>query len=133
MTAKTYLEPQTAVPVYDECDILVVGGGAAGHSAAIAAARAGNKNIILMERYGYFGGDATGGYVIMLPNLSWYDKSFVRGIQEEWFTRLAKYPGTMRGPSLQEIGSVDFRPERVEERLQIWERTWEPVFSATEA
>lgn len=29
--------------------------------------------------------------------------------------------------SLQEIGSVDFRPERVEEQLQIWERTWEPL------
>ena len=107
MTAKTYLEPQTAVPVYDECDILVVGGGAAGHSAAIAAARAGNKNIILMERYGYFGGDVTGGYVIMLPNLSWYDKSFVRGLQEEWFTRLAKYPGTVRAPGLDEIGCTD--------------------------
>ena len=107
MSAKTYLEPQTTVPVYDECDILVVGGGAAGHSAAVAAARAGCKNVILMERYGYFGGDATGGYVIMMPNLSWYGKSFVRGLQEEWFTRLAKYPGTVCGPSLKEIGSTD--------------------------
>ncbi len=34
MNAKTYLEPQTVLPVYDECDVLVVGGGAAGHSAA---------------------------------------------------------------------------------------------------
>ena len=57
MSAKTYLEPQTTVPVYDECDILVVGGGATGHSAAVAAARAGCKNVALMERYGYFGGD----------------------------------------------------------------------------
>ncbi len=107
MTAKTYIEPQTTVPVYDECDVLVVGGGAAGHSAAIAAARAGCKNVVLMERYGYFGGDVTGGYVIMLPNLSWYDKSFIRGLQEEWFTRLAKYPGTVRAPGLDEIGSTD--------------------------
>ena len=55
-------ELDAKIPVYDTCDILVVGGGAAGHSAAIAAARAGAKNIILMERYGYMGGDATGGY-----------------------------------------------------------------------
>ena len=107
MSAKTYIEPQTTVPVYDECDVLVVGGGAAGHSAALAAARAGNKNVILMERYGYFGGDVTGGYVIMLPNLSWYNKSFIRGIQEEWFTRLEKIPGAMRAPSLKDIGSTD--------------------------
>ena len=30
---KTYLEPQTVLPVYDECDVLVAGGGSAGHSA----------------------------------------------------------------------------------------------------
>ena len=105
--SKTYLEPAHEIPVYAECDILIVGGGAAGHSAAIAAARAGAKNIILMERYGYMGGDVTGGYVIMVPNLSWYDKSFVRGIQEEWFTRLEKIPEAVKAPSLSEIGSQD--------------------------
>ena len=104
---QTYLEQSCEIPVYDECDILVVGGGAAGHSAAIAAARAGAKNIILMERYGYMGGDVTGGYVIMVPNLSWYNKSFVRGLQEEWFTRLQKIPGAVRAPSLEEIGETD--------------------------
>lgn len=104
---KTYLEQNSEIPVYAECDILVVGGGAAGHSAAIAAARAGAKNIILMERYGYMGGDVTGGYVIMVPNLSWYNKSFVRGLQEEWFTRLSKIPGAVRAPSLEEIGETD--------------------------
>lgn len=105
--SKTVLEQAAALPVYDECDVLVVGGGAAGHSAAIAAARAGCKDIILMERYGYMGGDVTGGYVIMVPNLSWYDKSFVRGLQEEWFTRLEKIPGAVRAPSLEDIGKTD--------------------------
>ncbi|MFA6890696.1 MAG: FAD-dependent oxidoreductase [Sphaerochaetaceae bacterium] len=100
-------EKQRTTPVYDECDVLVVGGGAAGHSAAVAAARAGCRNVILMERYGYMGGDVTGGYVIMVPNLSWYGKSFVRGLQEEWFTRLSKIPGAVKGPSLQQIGSTD--------------------------
>lgn len=87
--SKTIQETNT-VPVYDECDVLVVGGGAAGHSAAIAAARAGAKKVIILERYGYFGGDVTGGYVLMIPTMSWYNKSFVRGLQEEWFTRLDK-------------------------------------------
>ena len=93
---ETYTETPRSIEVYDKCDVLVVGSGAAGHSAAIAAARAGCKNIVLMERYGYSGGDVTGGYVIMVPNLSWYDKSFVRGLQEEWFTRLEPIPAFYR-------------------------------------
>ena len=92
MDNNTYVESSNSLPIYDECDILIVGGGAAGHSAAIAAARAGAKNIVIMERYGYMGGDATGGYVIMVPDLSWYDKQFVRGLQEEWFTRRYRMP-----------------------------------------
>ena len=58
-----YEEPARKLPVYDRCDILIVGSGCAGHSAAIAAARAGAKDIVLMERYGYSGGDVTGAYV----------------------------------------------------------------------
>lgn len=111
MSAKTYFEPQTAIPVYDECDVLVVGGGAAGHSAAVAAARAGCKNVILMERYGYCGGDVTGGYVLLIPSLSFHEKTYVQGIQEEWFTRLAKIPGAVCGPGMELAGSTD--PELV--------------------
>ena len=107
MSAKTYIEPQTTIPVYDECDILVVGGGSAGHSAAIAAARAGNKNIILMERYGYCGGDVTGGYVLLIPALSFHEKTYVRGLQEEWYTRLKKIPGAVMGPPAELAGSHD--------------------------
>ena len=107
MCAKTILEPQTAVPVYDECDVLVVGGGSAGHSAAVAAARAGCKNVILMERYGYCGGDVTGGYVLLVPALSFHEKTYVRGIQEEWFTRLKKIPGAVAGPEMSLAGSHD--------------------------
>lgn len=105
METKTYLESANNLPVCEECDVLVVGGGAAGHSAAIAAARAGCEKVILMERYGYFGGDATGGYVIMIPALSWRKFSMVRGLQEEWFTRLDKSaPEAYISPSLDEIG-----------------------------
>lgn len=107
MSAKTYIEPQTSIPVYDECDVLVVGGGSAGHSAAVAAARAGCKNVILMERYGYCGGDVTGGYVLLIPSLSFHEKTYVRGIQEEWFTRLSKIPNAVAGPSMELAGSRD--------------------------
>jgi cation diffusion facilitator CzcD-associated flavoprotein CzcO len=106
--AKTYFEPGRELPVYAECDVLVVGSGAAGHSAAVAAARAGVKNIILMERYGYSGGDVTGDYVLMVPRLSWKTLPFVRGIQEEWFDRMEKaVPGSTWGPRMQDIGKED--------------------------
>jgi len=107
MCAKTIIEPQTTIPVYDECDVLVVGGGSAGHSAAVAAARAGCKNVILMERYGYCGGDVTGGYVLLIPCLSFHDKCYVSGIQEEWYTRLSKIPGAVSGPAANLAGSHD--------------------------
>ena len=104
---KQYYEEARWLKVYDECELLIIGSGAAGHSAAIAAARAGCRNIILMDRYGYSGGDVTGGYVIMVPDLSWYDKQFVKGLQEEWFQRMKHIPGAVRGPEGVQMGSTD--------------------------
>ena len=112
--AKTYLEAACELPIYDECDVLVVGGGSAGHSAAIAAARAGCEKVILMERFGYFGGDVTGGYVLMIPAMSWHNFNCVRGLQEEWFARLDKTaPDSYISPSRDEVGSKNpFKLER---------------------
>ena len=99
-----YIEAANTLPIYDECDVLVVGGGAAGHAAAVSAARAG-ANVIIMERYGYFGGDVTGGYVLLIPTLNWRTHSIIRGVQEEWFTRLDKNaPGSYIGPPLKYVG-----------------------------
>lgn len=107
MTNKTYLEPAAELRSRRNATSWWSAAARPGHSAAIAAARAGAKNIILLERYGYMGGDVTGGYVIMVPNLSWYDKSFVRGLQEEWFTRLSKIPGAVTAPGLDQVGCTD--------------------------
>ena len=106
--ANTFLEPANEIKIYADCDVLVVGAGSAGHSAAIAAARAGAKKVILMERYGYSGGDVTGDYVLMVPNLSYKTLPYVRGIQEEWFDRMeAAVPGSTWGPRMKEIGKED--------------------------
>src|ERR1700722_14122189 len=44
------------------CDVLVIGGGAAGIAAATAAGRAGAQTILL-ERYGFLGGLASAAWV----------------------------------------------------------------------
>jgi len=63
----TITEPAREIPVIDEADVLVVGGGTAGLPAAIAAGRQG-ANVLLLERYGHVGGASTGGLVITLPD-----------------------------------------------------------------
>ena len=45
-----------------QCDVLVVGGGAAGVAAAVGASRSG-ANVVLVEKYGFMGGMATAGMV----------------------------------------------------------------------
>jgi hypothetical protein len=61
-------EPARTVPVMAETDVLVVGSGPGGLSAALAAAREGVKTT-LVERYGCFGGVITQA---MVGTLAWY-------------------------------------------------------------
>jgi len=61
-------EPARETPVLAETQVLVVGGGSAGVSAAVAAAREG-ADVMLVERYGQLGGLATGGLIILLLTL----------------------------------------------------------------
>ncbi len=57
--------PESRVPIVAEPDVLVVGGGSAGLAAATAAARNGAE-VMLVERFGYLGGLASGGLIILL-------------------------------------------------------------------
>jgi hypothetical protein len=76
-----------------DCDVLVCGGGMAGAMAAVAAARDGAR-VILAERYGFLGGNATAGAVAQFN--SWQTaagRRVVAGIAQEVVDRLRSYGG----------------------------------------
>ncbi|MFX1534192.1 MAG: FAD-dependent oxidoreductase [Promethearchaeota archaeon] len=71
--------------VMGDVDVVVVGGGPAGVAAAVSAARNG-IDVMLVERYPYLGGMATGGLVLFFIE---YDR-YEYGIMKETAERLTK-------------------------------------------
>ena len=78
------------------CDVLVVGGGVAGISAACCAAR-GGVSVILVERAGCLGGTASVGLVG--PFMSAFDplgkQQVIRGFLDEFVSRMAEKGGAI--------------------------------------
>ena len=76
------------IPVYHECDVLVVGGGPSGSAAAYAAAKTG-ADVVLLERYNHLGGLSTGGLVIWIDRMTdWTGRQVIRGFADEILDRL---------------------------------------------
>jgi FAD-dependent oxidoreductase family protein len=76
-------------PVVRRSDVVVVGGGPAGVSAAVAAARTG-ADVTLLERYSALGGLASGGMVLVLDDMINGSEITVTGIVDEYVERMAK-------------------------------------------
>ena len=76
-------------PVVRRSDVVVVGGGPAGVSAAVAAARSG-ISVTLVERYSALGGLASGGMVLVLDDMVNGEEVTVRGIVDEYVQRMAR-------------------------------------------
>ncbi len=72
-----------------EYDVAVCGGGPAGISAAVCSAREGLKTA-LIERYGYLGGQATGGLVILIVGLTDGKEQIIKGFCQEVIEALQK-------------------------------------------
>lgn len=89
------IQPRRELPILHQTDVLVVGGGPAGVTAAIAAQRAGAK-VTLVERYGHFGGLWTGGLVLLvIGHIVTGGKQVCQGIGEEMMRRLDKMDGAI--------------------------------------
>lgn len=80
-----------------ETDVLVIGSGPAGLAAAVAAARE-EAEVILLERYGFFGGNITGALV---ESIAWYRHEGTvegGGIGMEFEQRTAEMGGAYEDP-----------------------------------
>jgi hypothetical protein len=96
-TMRTIDEPGQTTPVVAETDVLVVGGGPAGQAAAVAAARAG-VSVTLLERYGYLGGLASGGMVLVLDDMCGDGEVSVGGIALEIIDRMERIGACVAPP-----------------------------------
>jgi hypothetical protein len=112
--------PEQQVSVIARCDVLIVGGGAAGMSAAIAAARQG-ADVILTERYGYLGGLASGGLIVLLLTLDDGDgNQVIAGQCQELVDRL-RLRNACFYPSRDEWGNYD---DALVEKYRQWGLVW---------
>lgn len=83
------MSESTNVPVVATSDVVVVGGGAAGVSAAVSAAKNG-CSVTLLERYHHLGGMASGGMVLVLDDMVNGSEITVSGIVAEFIGRMER-------------------------------------------
>ena len=84
---KTITEPAKQIPVRDEVDVLVVGGGPAGLMAAQAAALVPGTSVMLLETRGQLGGNMTQG-LPLLGFLGRKGNQIIDGLPQKFVDRL---------------------------------------------
>src|SRR6202165_5777493 len=93
---QTIEEPARQLPLYGEYEVAVLGGGPAGIAAAVAAARAGRRTL-LIERYGFLGGMGAAGGVTnfcgLHANVHGEMHRVVQGIASDLLARIDRLGG----------------------------------------
>ena len=96
LPSKTIEEPARQVPLYGEYEVVVLGGGPAGIAAAVAAARAGRRTL-LIERYGFLGGMGTAAGVTnfcgLHANVHGEMHRVVQGVASDLLARIDRLDG----------------------------------------
>lgn len=98
MTAESFTFPATSIPVIATPDLCVIGGGAAGISAAVGAARSGLR-VLLLEKYGFCGGATVAGAsgtICGLYSSGDRPQRIVFGFAGEFHDRLSRLGGAGR-------------------------------------
>lgn len=127
--AETLTLPARRAALAARTDVLVIGGGPAGIGAAIAAAEAGAR-VVLVERYGFLGGNATAALVMplmsfhtqrhrrekrggtsLLPTDHGPGDPVIAGVLQRLLLRLVQSGGAI-APSIDTGYTVPFDPER---------------------
>lgn len=105
----------------ENVDILVIGAGSAGCMAAISAATSSKYNVLLVERYGFFGGTSTQMldtfYGFFTPGEN--PKKIVGGLPDTVVNELDKHGEIFLRPNTYGAGTgVNYNPERLK---NVWD------------
>lgn len=120
-------EEARSIPVVEECDVFIGGGGVAGVAAALAAARQGAR-VVLAEKQCVLGGLATSGLVVIyLPLCDGRGHQMSYGIVEE-LLRLSILHGA-QGPQPEAWLKKESEKERETQRFEV---QFNPVYFAIE-
>jgi FAD dependent oxidoreductase len=96
VSTRTIEEPARQIPIYGEYEVAVLGGGPAGMAAAVAAARAGRRTL-LVERYGFLGGMGTAAGVTnfcgLHANVHGEMHRVVQGVASDLLARIDRLDG----------------------------------------